>query len=58
MSGQAPMSPEQAEAVVKFLEDLSDMMEHKGAHEGHTLEQVGRCVYCSCGARYHGRLPK
>ena len=48
---------EQDEAVRAFLADLEDMISGKGAHEGHQLKQVGRCVYCSCGGRYQGTLP-
>jgi hypothetical protein len=51
------LTAELAEAVAAFIDDLADMTQSKGAHEGHTLKQVGRCVYCSCGERYQGRLP-
>lgn len=38
---------------------LEEMMNGTGAHEGHTLSQVGRCIYCSCGGRVgQGRLKK
>jgi hypothetical protein len=57
MSERPQMTAEQAEAVIKFLTEMEDVIEHKGKHEGHTLSQVGRCVYCSCGFRYQGRLP-
>ena len=50
------MTPEQAEALRAWLSDLQDFIESKGKHEGHTLRQVGRCVYCSCGARYQGTI--
>jgi hypothetical protein len=54
---QAPMTPEQVEAAVtKFFTELQDVAESKGEHEGHTLKQVGRCVYCSCGFRFQGTL--
>lgn len=36
--------------------DLQDLAASTGRHAGHTLEQVGRCVYCSCGDRLQGRL--
>ena len=49
------MTSEQIEA---WLQDLNDMAKGTGAHEGHTLRQVGRCVYCSCGSRYQGTIPK
>ncbi len=51
------MTPEQAEAAKRFLADLMEMVESKGKHEGHRLEQIGRCVYCSCGGRYQRRKP-
>jgi hypothetical protein len=52
------MTPEQAEAIERFLTDLHEMAEGTGKHEGHKLQQVGRCVYCSCGARYQGTIPR
>ena len=52
------MTPEQVAAVEKWLEELNDVLESRGAHAGHTLQQVGRCVYCSCGYRFQGRLQK
>jgi hypothetical protein len=54
---KAKMTPEQARAVESWLTDLMEMTESSGKHEGHTLRQVGRCVYCSCGSRYQGSLP-
>ena len=57
MSGKPEMTPAQVKAIEAFLTELDDVFEHKGKHEGHTLSQVGRCVYCSCGFRYQGRLP-
>jgi len=50
------MTPEQAETVNKFIQDLNEMVQSRGRHEGHVLRQVGRCVYCSCGSRYQGTL--
>lgn len=35
---------------------MIDVLTGEGAHAGHTREQVGRCVYCSCGARVQGRM--
>jgi hypothetical protein len=43
---------------VAGLEDIAAMLESTGAHAGHTLTQVGRCVYCSCGKRIQGKLRK
>jgi hypothetical protein len=51
-------TPDQAEAMATYMQGLRDMAESTGAHEGHTLTQVGRCVYCSCGSRYQGTIPK
>ena len=51
------MTPEQEQAVKDWLAELGEVCEGTGRHEGHTLEQVGRCVYCSCGYRYQGSLP-
>lgn len=52
------MTPERAEALERWLNELNEVIDHTGRHEGHTLEQVGRCVYCSCGYRYQGTLPE
>ncbi|HEX8866697.1 MAG TPA: hypothetical protein VF821_13660 [Lentzea sp.] len=51
------LTPEQVEAVERFFEEFQEVANGTGRHEGHTLKQVGRCVYCSCGFRYQGRLP-
>lgn len=40
------------------VKDIADMLYGRGAHEGHTLRQIGRCVYCSCGTQAQGRIPK
>ena len=50
------MTPEQEAAIVDWLEDLAEMIESTGRHEGHTLTQAGRCVYCSCGQRHQGTI--
>ena len=54
---RAELTPEQVEAVGNWLQDLEHMMDSTGPHEGHTLKQVGRCIYCSCGKRVQGTLP-
>ena len=54
----AKMTPEQAKAVEDWLADVEEMFNHTGRHEGHTLGQVGRCVFCSCGKRVQGTLRK
>jgi hypothetical protein len=51
VSDKPQLTPEQTEAVVKFFEDWQDAVNGTGEHEGHTLSQAGRCVYCSCGFR-------
>ena len=56
MTDRPKMTPEQAQAVTDWVNELNDVIEHKGKHDGHTLRQVGRCVYCSCGYRYQGKL--
>lgn len=50
------MTPEQISAIEDFFADLEEMVNSTGEHEGHSLEQVGRCVYCSCGKRFQGRI--
>lgn len=57
-----PGTPEEREkaadaAVADFLGELVEVTESTGRHEGHSLSQVGRCVYCTCGFRYQGRTP-
>lgn len=44
--------------VVAQLQDMGDMLHGRGAHEDHEQRQVRRCVYCSCGLRVQGELPK
>ena len=56
ISDPPKMTPEQIEAVEAWLADLEDLIGSKGKHQGHTLKQVGRCVYCSCGTRYQGTI--
>jgi hypothetical protein len=56
-----PGTPEEraakADAAVKdWLAELSEVQGSTGRHEGHALQQAGRCVYCSCGYRYQGTL--
>ena len=48
---------EAMQAAAKFLNDVYAAAAGIGRHEGHSLEQVGRCVYCSCGLRWQGRKP-
>ena len=58
MSAERKPSAEESAAIKDWLADINDMFAGAGAHEGHTLRQVGRCVYCSCGKRVQGTLPK
>ena len=44
-------------AIESFLGDLEQLIGSCGKHEGHQLSKSGRCVFCSCGARYQGSLP-
>jgi hypothetical protein len=44
-------------AVRDFVTEFTEVTNSAGRHEGHTLRQVGRCVWCSCGFRYQGSLP-
>ena len=55
MSGQDVQDAK--EAAAKFLNDMYEAAAGIGRHEGHALKQVGRCVYCSCGLRWQGRIP-
>ncbi len=45
-------------SLEEWFLDTNDMLNKCGAHEGHTLRQVGRCILCSCGKRVQGFLPK
>lgn len=45
------------EAIEKWLAEFGEVIESSGRHEGHSLRQVGHCVYCTCGYRYQGKLP-
>lgn len=44
-------------SIEEWAQRMADLMNSTGVHEGHELEQVGRCVYCSCGQRVQGRAP-
>lgn len=46
------MTPKMADAIRDWLNELIEVMEHRGRHDGHATKQVGRCVICSCGFRY------
>lgn len=51
---QPPSPAETAAALIA----VADLVNGTGEHESCTRQQVGRCVYCSCGQRFQGRLPK
>jgi len=53
-----PLTPEQLAAVADWVNELAEVQLSAGRHAGHTLRQAGRCVICSCGYRYQGRLPR
>lgn len=38
------------------IQNLQDIRTGSGSHAKHKQRQIGRCVYCSCGARVQGRL--
>jgi hypothetical protein len=46
------------EDIVEALENIAGVLQGTGRHAEHTQEQVGRCVYCSCGERVQGKLTK
>ena len=52
-----PVPPEHRDAAISALVDRAEMIASCGRHEGHALSRAGRCVYCSCGSRYQGRMP-
>jgi hypothetical protein len=50
-------TPTPAEYIAQWKQDIEDSINHEGRHEGHTLGQAGRYIYCSCGLRLgQGRL--
>lgn len=52
------MTPEEIAAVEAWIKDTEDLINSTGQHEGHSLTQIGRSVYCSCGKRVQGRIRK
>jgi hypothetical protein len=50
------MTPTTQEQIIAALDNAAALLAGTGAHAGHTREQVGRCVYCSCGDRVQGRM--
>lgn len=45
------MTPEQKQAVADYFAEADEAIRGVDRHAGHGLEQVGRCIYCSCGLR-------
>lgn len=45
------LDPEKLAGVADFFTQIEEAVRGEGRHEGHTLSQAGRCVYCSCGFR-------
>ena len=45
------LTPEKVREVTDYVNDLYEMIAHTGRHADHDQEQVGRCLYCSCGKR-------
>lgn len=43
-------------AAGAYLTVIYEVITGTGDHAEHTREQVGRCVYCSCGTRAQGRM--
>jgi hypothetical protein len=43
-------------AIKAWFAELEEVVNNTGRHAGHVLRQVRRCVCCSCGYRYQGRL--
>lgn len=41
----------------ELVAGLYAVLEGTGEHADHDRRQVGRCVFCSCGARVQGRMP-
>lgn len=55
------VSDKLANALAKqqdMIADLTDMLNRQGRHADHSQEQLGRCVYCSCGLRAQGKLAR
>lgn len=55
----------QARALKRAREDVAaelasaiDVLYGSGAHADHVRRQMGKCVFCSCGARVQGKIVK
>lgn len=42
-------------AAAAYLNAAYEVLTGTGAHAEHKQQQIGRCVYCSCGKRVQGR---
>lgn len=51
-----PTQPPAEATATAALAELADVLSSTGKHADHQLRQVGRCAYCSCGARVQGRI--
>ena len=49
-------SPEHLRAAADAINSIYEAITLTGAHEGHSLEQAGNCIVCSCGLRWQGNL--
>lgn len=55
--GMPPVpTKEEILAIHASIADLEDMLAGDGRHSDHERKQIGRCVYCSCGARAQGKM--
>jgi hypothetical protein len=52
----ATPTPRQVAAIQSHAQDLSNILTGRGRHAAHTRQQIGRCVYCSCGQRAQGKM--
>lgn len=50
------MTREERADILAKLADLVSVLDGSGPHVGHTRQQIGRCVHCSCGTRVQGRI--
>lgn len=53
---EKPAAKPTAEDAAAALAELVGVLDGTGAHAEHERKQVGKCVYCSCGARVQGRM--
>lgn len=46
----------EVDELLQSLQQMSDVLRGAGEHAAHDREQIGRCVFCSCGARVQGEM--